>query len=89
MIKEIFWKKSYALEEACMVWKWVLIDKKEDSTLTDMPLGTTIHNIEIALENNGQLARAVGAILKLITKKGRIGHIKITFLENLDLFNFL
>nr|VDD24782.1 unnamed protein product [Brassica rapa] len=49
------------------------------STSTDMPLGTAIHNIEITLGKGGQLARAAGAVAKLICKRGEIGHIKITF----------
>ncbi|KAH9746211.1 hypothetical protein KPL70_004344 [Citrus sinensis] len=31
-----------------------------------MPLGTAIHNIEITLGKGGQLARAAGAVAKLI-----------------------
>ncbi|KAI5311895.1 hypothetical protein L3X38_041068 [Prunus dulcis] len=53
-------RKPYVLEEACTVWEGVLIDQKEESTSTDMPLGTTMHNIEITLGNCGQLARAAG-----------------------------
>ncbi len=30
-------------------WKEILIDKKDESTLTNIPLGSTIHNIEITL----------------------------------------
>jgi len=58
------------LEEAYIVWEEVLIDQEEESALTDMPLGTTIHNIEIILKRGGQLTRAVSSITKL--KKG--GH---------------
>ena len=44
-----------------MLWKklvqfgkgFVFIDKKEESTSTDMPLGTAIHNIEITLGKGG------------------------------------
>nr|UVH68590.1 ribosomal protein L2 [Corydalis casimiriana subsp. brachycarpa] len=39
--------------------------------LTDMPLGTAIHNIEITLGKGGQLARAAGAVAKLIAKEGK------------------
>jgi len=60
---------SYVLEEACSVWERVLIDQKEESTLTNMSLGTTIHNIEITLENGRQLARAAGSMVKLIAKE--------------------
>lgn len=50
-------KKPYALEEASTVWECVFIDKKEESTSLDVPLGTIIHNIEITLGNGGQLVR--------------------------------
>jgi len=33
-----------------------------------MPLGTAIHNIERTLGKGGQLARAAGAVAKLIAK---------------------
>ncbi|XLT25189.1 hypothetical protein HN873_056481, partial [Arachis hypogaea] len=52
----MLWKKLY------IVWERILIDKKEESTSTDMSLGTAIHNIEITLENGGQLARAATTV---------------------------
>ena len=55
-----------------------MIDQKEESTSTDMPLGTAIHNIEITLGKGGQLARAAGTVAKLIAKES-ISRIKITF----------
>ncbi|KAB5537838.1 hypothetical protein DKX38_015371 [Salix brachista] len=69
--------KPYALEEACTVWEEVLIDQKEESTSTDMPLGTAIHNIEITLGRGGQLARAAGAVAKLIAKEGKSATLKL------------
>ncbi|KAF8376870.1 hypothetical protein HHK36_031479 (chloroplast) [Tetracentron sinense] len=69
--------KPYALEEACTVWEGVLIDQKEESTSTDMPLGTAIHNIEITLGKGGQLARAAGAVAKLIAKEGKSATLKL------------
>lgn len=54
-----------------------MIDKKEESTSTDMPLGTTIHNIEITLGKGGQLARAAGAVAKLIAKEGKSATLKL------------
>nr|GEV42964.1 ribosomal protein L2, chloroplastic [Tanacetum cinerariifolium] len=74
-------RKPYALEEACTVWERVLIDKKEESTSTDIPLGTTIHNIEITLGKRGQLARAVGAVAKLIAKEGKLATLKLPYGE--------
>nr|YP_009456102.1 ribosomal protein L2 [Momordica charantia]AUJ21869.1 ribosomal protein L2 [Momordica charantia]UDP55844.1 ribosomal protein L2 [Momordica charantia]UDP55868.1 ribosomal protein L2 [Momordica charantia] len=55
----------------------VLIDQKEESTSTDMPLGTAIHNIEITLGKGGQLARAAGAVAKLIAKEGKSATLKL------------
>jgi len=54
-----------------------LIKKKEESTSTDMPLGTAIHNIEITLGKGGQLARAAGAVAKLIAKEGKSATLKL------------
>ncbi|KAK9982425.1 hypothetical protein SO802_035671 [Lithocarpus litseifolius] len=59
------------------VWEEVLIDQKEESTSTDMPLGTAIHNIEITLGKGGQLARAAGAVAKLIAKEGKSATLKL------------
>nr|UEX91835.1 ribosomal protein L2 [Sanicula europaea] len=55
----------------------VLIDQKEESTSTDMPLGTAIHNIEITRGKGGQLARAAGAVAKLIAKEGKSATLKL------------
>jgi ribosomal protein L2 len=47
-----------------MFWKKLIqfgkdfFEKKDGSTSTDMPLGTTIYNIEITHGRGGQLARA-------------------------------
>ena len=40
--------------------------KKDVSVHNKQPLGTAIHNIEITLGKGGQLARAAGAVAKLI-----------------------
>ncbi|XP_047260186.1 50S ribosomal protein L2, chloroplastic-like [Capsicum annuum] len=42
-----------------------------------MPLGTAIHNIEITLGKGGQLARAAGAVAKLIAKEGKSAILKL------------
>ncbi|CAN6440723.1 unnamed protein product [Victoria cruziana] len=42
-----------------------------------MPLGTTIHNIEITLGKGGQLARAAGAVAKLIAKEGKSATLRL------------
>nr|ANS11058.1 ribosomal protein L2 [Euphronia guianensis] len=45
--------------------------------LTDMPLGTAIHNIEITFGKGGQLARAAGTVAKLIAKDGKSATLKL------------
>lgn len=62
------------MEEACTVWEGVLIAK---STSTDMPLGAAIHNIEITLGKGGQLARAAGAVARLIAKEGKSATLRL------------
>ncbi|KAL2924006.1 50S ribosomal protein L2 chloroplastic [Bienertia sinuspersici] len=49
--------------------------------LTDMPLGTAKHNIEITLGKGGQLARAVGTVAKLIAKEGKSATLKLPYGE--------
>ncbi|KAD6453320.1 hypothetical protein E3N88_08025 [Mikania micrantha] len=53
------------------------IVKNYESTSTDMPLGTAIHNIEITLGKGGQLARAAGGVAKLIAKEGKSATLKL------------
>lgn len=69
------------MEEACTVWEGLLISQKEEETSTDMPLGTAIHNIEIRLGKGGQLARAAGAVAKLIAKEGKSATLRLTSWE--------
>nr|YP_009250968.1 ribosomal protein L2 [Geranium incanum]AMY95979.1 ribosomal protein L2 [Geranium incanum] len=71
--------------ESRMLWKklvqfgkgFLLIEQKEESTSTRIPLGTAIHNIEIAPGKGGQLARAAGAVAKLIAKEGKSATLKL------------
>ncbi|PHT69891.1 50S ribosomal protein L2, chloroplastic [Capsicum annuum] len=42
-----------------------------------MPLGMAIHNIEITLGKGEQLARAAGAVVKLIAKEGKSATLKL------------
>ncbi|MBA0765134.1 hypothetical protein Gotri_014383 [Gossypium trilobum] len=42
-----------------------------------MPLGMVIHNIEITLGRGGKLARAAGAVAKLIIKEGKSATLKL------------
>nr|QBE88781.1 ribosomal protein L2 [Pharnaceum aurantium] len=45
--------------------------------LTTMPLGLSIHNIEMTVGRGGQLARAAGAVGKLLAKEGKSATIKL------------
>nr|AKZ31116.1 ribosomal protein L2 [Scaevola collaris] len=45
--------------------------------LTDMPLGTAIHNIEMTLGKGAQLARAAGSVAQLIAKEGKSATLKL------------
>nr|YP_010287872.1 ribosomal protein L2 [Carex capillifolia]YP_010287893.1 ribosomal protein L2 [Carex capillifolia]YP_010288035.1 ribosomal protein L2 [Carex microglochin]YP_010288056.1 ribosomal protein L2 [Carex microglochin]UKU08305.1 ribosomal protein L2 [Carex capillifolia]UKU08326.1 ribosomal protein L2 [Carex capillifolia]UKU08468.1 ribosomal protein L2 [Carex microglochin]UKU08489.1 ribosomal protein L2 [Carex microglochin] len=45
--------------------------------LTDMPLGTAIHNIEFTHGKGGQLARAAGAVARLIAKEGKSATLRL------------
>nr|AVY52527.1 ribosomal protein L2 [Chimaphila japonica] len=45
--------------------------------LTNMPLGTSIHNIEITLGKGGQFVRAAGTRAKLIAKEGKLATLKL------------
>nr|YP_009160619.1 ribosomal protein L2 [Sciaphila densiflora]AKR17949.1 ribosomal protein L2 [Sciaphila densiflora] len=44
---------------------------------TNMPLGTPLHNIEITFGKGGQLARAAGAVAKLIAKEGKSAILRL------------
>ncbi|AES92280.1 ribosomal protein L2, carboxy-terminal domain protein [Medicago truncatula] len=73
----VFTRIDFTIQKSCTVWEGVLIDQKEESTSTDMPLGTAIHNIKITLEKGGQLARAAGAVAKLIAKERKSATLKL------------
>nr|WRK68061.1 ribosomal protein L2 [Phylloglossum drummondii] len=45
--------------------------------LTNMPLGTTIHNVEITPGRGGQLARAAGTAAKLVAKEGKLVTLRL------------
>jgi large subunit ribosomal protein L2 len=45
--------------------------------LTHIPLGTSIHNIEITPGKGGQLVRAAGTLAKLIAKEGKSATLKL------------
>nr|YP_010760475.1 ribosomal protein L2 [Cuscuta nevadensis]WEY30418.1 ribosomal protein L2 [Cuscuta nevadensis] len=45
--------------------------------LNQIPLGTSLHNLEITRGKGGQLARAAGAAAKLIAKEGKSATLKL------------
>ncbi|CAM3883718.1 50S ribosomal protein L2 [Alicyclobacillus pomorum] len=45
--------------------------------LSDIPVGTTIHNIELRPGKGGQLARAAGAYAQLMAKEGDYANIRL------------
>ena len=46
-----------------------------------MPLGMTIHSIEITHVRDGQLSRSAGAIAKLIAKEGKLATLRLPYEE--------
>jgi len=42
-----------------------------------MPLGTTVHNIELKLGKGGQMARSAGAGAQLVAKEGRYAQLRL------------
>jgi large subunit ribosomal protein L2 len=45
--------------------------------IANIPVGTTIHNIELHLGKGGQLVRAAGASAQLLAKEGRFAQIRL------------
>nr|AWS01018.1 ribosomal protein L2 [Pilularia americana] len=45
--------------------------------LTNIPLGTTIHNIELKPGKGGQLVRAAGAAAKVVAKEGQLATLRL------------
>jgi len=45
--------------------------------ITNIPLGTVIHNIEMSPGKGGQIARTAGAGAQLVAKEGNYAHIKL------------
>ena len=45
--------------------------------LLSMPLGSTVHNVELTLGKGGQLARSAGTYAQLIAKEGNFVTLKL------------
>jgi len=46
-------------------------------TLRNIPLGSTIHNIEMKIGKGGQIARSAGSYAQLVAKEGKYAQIKM------------
>ena len=42
-----------------------------------IPLGTVIHNVELAVGKGGQMARSAGSSARLVAKEGRYAHVRL------------
>jgi len=47
------------------------------TTLSRIPLGTIIHNVEMKPGKGGQIARSAGAMVQLVAREGRHAHLKM------------
>jgi large subunit ribosomal protein L2 len=45
--------------------------------ITKIPVGTTIHNIELSIGKGGQLVRAAGTSAQLLAKEGRYAQVRL------------
>jgi large subunit ribosomal protein L2 len=45
--------------------------------ISNIPLGSTIHNIELHIGKGGQMARAAGTAAQLLAKEGRYAHVRL------------
>jgi ribosomal protein L2 len=46
-------------------------------TSTQMPLGTTVHNIELTPGKGAQLVRAAGTLAQLVAKEGKLATLRL------------
>jgi large subunit ribosomal protein L2 len=46
-------------------------------TLARIPVGTTIHNIELTPGNGGQMVRSAGTSAQLLAKEGKYAHVRL------------
>ncbi len=45
--------------------------------ISNIPVGTTIHNVELHIGKGGQLVRAAGTSAQLLAKEGRYAHVRL------------
>jgi len=64
------------MTKACTVWEEVF-HLFQKPTSTNIPLGTTVHNIEFQPGKGGQIARAAGTVAQIIAKTGRLATLRL------------
>jgi large subunit ribosomal protein L2 len=45
--------------------------------ITNIPVGSTIHNVELHIGKGGQLVRSAGTSAQLVAKEGRYAHVRL------------
>jgi large subunit ribosomal protein L2 len=76
-------KRYIVAPEGLKVGDEVLSSKRADIKpgnslpLTDIPLGTLIHNIELTSGRGAQLCRSAGTMAQLLAKEGRHAHVRL------------
>jgi large subunit ribosomal protein L2 len=45
--------------------------------IANIPIGTTLHNVELHIGKGGQLVRAAGTSAQLLAKEGRYAHVRL------------
>lgn len=65
------------MKKACTVWEEVNNNIIIKPTSTNIPLGTSVHNIELQPGKGGQVARAAGTVAQLIAKSGQLATLRL------------
>jgi large subunit ribosomal protein L2 len=65
------------VDDSVMSGESVEIKIGNATKLNNMPLGTSVHNVELTPGRGGQLARSAGATVQLAAKEGKYAHIKL------------
>jgi len=63
--------------DAIIAGKEVEIRPGNSTTLASIPVGTTIHNIELQPGNGGQMVRSAGTSAQLLAKEGKYAHVRM------------